>query len=83
MKRSNPRNNRDRNSGFVAISRDESMDTNLDRLVVIDGNGLINEAALPRVAATSGIAVRAFSDMGTFPVPQLAIPRAPAVGQAA
>ncbi len=67
MKRSNPRKGRDEDPGFVAISWDEALDTIAARLNDIRARGLLNEAGLPRVAATFGHGGTPQSYMGTFP----------------
>jgi phenylacetyl-CoA:acceptor oxidoreductase len=67
MKRSNPRKGRNEDPGFVPISWDEALDTICDRLTSIRQKGLIDEAGLPRVAATFGMGGTPVSYMGTFP----------------
>ncbi len=67
MKRTNPRKGRDEDPGFVAISWDEALDTIAARLNDIRARGLLNEAGLPRVAATFGHGGTPQSYMGTFP----------------
>lgn len=67
MKRTNPNKGRNEDPGFVAISWDEALDTICGRLSDIRQKGLIDEAGLPRVAATFGMGGTPVSYMGTFP----------------
>lgn len=67
MKRTNPNKGRDEDPGFVRISWDEAFDAIVDRLMDIRGRGLVDEAGLPRVAATFGNGGTPRSYMGTFP----------------
>jgi len=67
MKRTNPKKGRNEDPGFVPISWDEALDTICDRLRAIREKGLIDEAGLPRVAATFGMGGTPVSYMGTFP----------------
>jgi phenylacetyl-CoA:acceptor oxidoreductase len=67
MKRTNPRKGRDEDPGFVAISWDEALDTIAARLRDIRARGLLDDAGLPRVAATFGHGGTPQSYMGTFP----------------
>ncbi len=67
MKRTNPRKGRNEDPGFVPISWDEALDTIAGRLRAIREKGLIDEAGLPRVAATFGMGGTPASYMGTFP----------------
>ena len=56
MKRTNPRKGRDEDPGFVAIGWDEALDTVAGRLTDIRQRGALDEAGLPRVAATFALA---------------------------
>jgi len=67
MKRTNPRKGQDQDPGFVPISWDEALDTVCGRLANIRDKGLLDEAGLPRVAATFGMGGTPVSYMGTFP----------------
>jgi len=67
MKRTNPNKGRDEDPGFVPISWDEALDTICDRLAACREKGLLDEAGLPRVAATFGMGGTPVSYMGTFP----------------
>jgi phenylacetyl-CoA:acceptor oxidoreductase len=67
MKRSNPNKGRGEDPGFIPISWDEALDTICDRLGAIREKGLLDEAGLPRVAATFGMGGTPVSYMGTFP----------------
>jgi phenylacetyl-CoA:acceptor oxidoreductase len=67
MKRTNPRKGRDEDPGFVPISWDEALDTVAARLNDIRARGLLDEAELPRIAATFGHGGTPASYMGTFP----------------
>ncbi|MGC8475597.1 MAG: molybdopterin-dependent oxidoreductase [Acetobacteraceae bacterium] len=67
MRRTNPRKGRDQDPGFVPISWDEALDTIAARLADIRARGLLDEAGLPRLAATFGHGGTPQSYMGTFP----------------
>ncbi len=67
MKRTNPKKGRDEDPGFVRISWDEALDAVVARLMDIRKRGLVDEAGLPRVAATFGHGGTPRSYMGTFP----------------
>jgi phenylacetyl-CoA:acceptor oxidoreductase len=67
MKRTNPKKGRDQDPGFVPISWDEALDTIAARLNEIRERGLIDEAGLPRVAASFGHGGTPRSYMGSFP----------------
>jgi len=67
MKRTNPRKGRHEDPGFVPISWEEALETISDRLAAIREKGLIDDAGLPRVAATFGMGGTPVSYMGTFP----------------
>jgi phenylacetyl-CoA:acceptor oxidoreductase len=67
MKRTNPRKGRDEDPGFVPISWDEALDSIAARLNDIRARGLLDEAGLPRVAATFGHGGTPQSYMGSFP----------------
>ncbi|MGA8990467.1 MAG: molybdopterin-dependent oxidoreductase [Rhodoplanes sp.] len=67
MKRTNPKKGRDEDPGFVRISWDEAFEAIVGRLKDIRERGLIDEAGLPRVAATFGNGGTPRSYMGTFP----------------
>ena len=67
MKRTNPRKGRDEDPGFVPISWDEALDAIAARLNDIRARGLLDEAGLPRVAATFGHGGTPQNYMGTFP----------------
>ena len=67
MKRTNPKKGRDEDPGFVRISWDEAFEAIVSRLKDIRERGLIDEAGLPRVAATFGNGGTPRSYMGTFP----------------
>ena len=67
MKRTNPRKGRDQDPRFVPISWDEALDTIAARLNEIRGRGLLDQAGMPRVAATFGHGGTPQSYMGTFP----------------
>jgi hypothetical protein len=65
MKRSNPKKGRNEDPGFVAISWDEALDTICERLQASRQKGLLDEAGLPRVAATFGMGGTPVSCLGT------------------
>ena len=67
MKRTNPRKGRDEDPGFVPISWDEALDTVASKLRTIKGEGLLDEAGMPRVAASFGHGGTPAMYMGTFP----------------
>ncbi len=67
LKRTNPRKGRDQDPGFVPISWDEALTTICERLTAIRDKGLVDEAGLPRLAATFGMGGTPVSYMGTFP----------------
>lgn len=67
MKRTNPNKGQNEDPGFVPISWDEALDTICDRLATIREKGLLDDAGLPRVAATFGMGGTPVSYMGTFP----------------
>lgn len=67
MKRTNPNKGQEQDPGFVPISWDEALDTICDRLATIRDKGLLDDAGLPRVAATFGMGGTPVSYMGTFP----------------
>jgi phenylacetyl-CoA:acceptor oxidoreductase len=67
MKRSNPKKGRDEDPGFVPISWDEALDLVADKLKAIRARGLVDEAGLPRVAATFGHGGTPQNYMGTLP----------------
>ncbi|MDE2006037.1 MAG: molybdopterin-dependent oxidoreductase [Rhodospirillales bacterium] len=67
MKRTNPRKGRDEDPGFVPITWDEALDAIAARLNDIRARGLLDDAGLPRVAATFGHGGTPQSYMGTFP----------------
>ncbi|HXR24455.1 MAG TPA: molybdopterin-dependent oxidoreductase, partial [Candidatus Binataceae bacterium] len=67
MKRTNPRKGRAEDPGFVPISWDEALDTIASRLTEVRAGGLLDDAGLPRVAASFGHGGTPQSYMGTFP----------------
>ncbi|MCC6947905.1 MAG: molybdopterin-dependent oxidoreductase [Bradyrhizobiaceae bacterium] len=67
MKRTNPKKGRDEDPGFVPISWDEALDAIAARLKDIQSRGLLDEAGLPRVAASFGHGGTPRSYMGSFP----------------
>ncbi|MDD5249527.1 MAG: molybdopterin-dependent oxidoreductase [Rhodocyclaceae bacterium] len=67
MKRTNPKKGRDEDPGFVPISWDEALDMLAAKLNAIRAKGLIDEAGLPRVAASFGHGGTPANYMGTFP----------------
>src|SRR5450631_2243540 len=67
MKRTNPKKGRDEDPGFVPISWDEALDAMATRLRAIKEKGLLDEAGLPRVAASFGNGGTPAHYMGTFP----------------
>jgi anaerobic selenocysteine-containing dehydrogenase len=67
MKRTNPKKGRDEDPGFVPISWDEALDIVADKLKAVRAKGLLDEAGLPRVAASFGHGGTPSNYMGTFP----------------
>lgn len=67
MKRTNPKKGRDQDPGFVPISWDEALDLVAERLKAIRATGLLDEAGLPRVAASFGHGGTPANYMGSFP----------------
>jgi phenylacetyl-CoA:acceptor oxidoreductase len=67
MKRTNPRKGKGEDPGFVPVSWDEALDLVAAKLLDIRARGLLDEAGLPRVAATFGHGGTPASYMGTFP----------------
>ena len=67
MKRTNLRKGRAEDPGFVPISWDEALDTIASRLIEVRAGGVVDEAGLPRVAASFGHGGTPHSYMGTFP----------------
>jgi len=67
MKRTNPRKGRAEDPGFVPISWDEALSTIASRLTEVRARGLLDDAGLPRVAASFGHGGTPQSYMGTFP----------------
>ncbi|HXW65176.1 MAG TPA: molybdopterin-dependent oxidoreductase [Burkholderiaceae bacterium] len=67
MKRTNPKKGRDEDPGFVPISWDEALDIVAAKLNAIRAKGLLDEAGLPRVAASFGHGGTPANYMGTFP----------------
>ncbi|CAA7613059.1 Phenylacetyl CoA [Candidatus Terasakiella magnetica] len=67
MKRTNPKKGKDHDPGFVSVSWDEALETIAAKLNDIRARGLLDEAGLPRVAATFGHGGTPASYMGTLP----------------
>ncbi|HYG90823.1 MAG TPA: molybdopterin-dependent oxidoreductase [Azospirillum sp.] len=67
MRRTNPNKGRGEDPGFVPISWDEALDTIAAKLNHVRATGLVDEAGLPRVAATFGHGGTPASYMGTLP----------------
>jgi phenylacetyl-CoA:acceptor oxidoreductase len=67
MKRTNPRKGCDEDPGFVAISWDEALAAIAARLAAVRERGLLDEAGLPRVAATFGHGGTPGAYMGMLP----------------
>ncbi|MBL8486327.1 MAG: molybdopterin-dependent oxidoreductase [Rhodocyclaceae bacterium] len=67
MKRTNPRKGRDEDPGFVPVSWDEALDMLAAKLAAVRAQGMLDEAGLPRVAATFGHGGTPANYMGTFP----------------
>jgi phenylacetyl-CoA:acceptor oxidoreductase len=67
MKRTNPKKGRNEDPGFTPISWDEALDTIAERLKAIRAKGVIDEAGLPRLAASFGHGGTPANYMGTFP----------------
>jgi len=67
MKRTNPKKGRHEDPGFVPISWDEALDTVAGRIADIRARGVLDDAGLPRIAATFGHGGTPASYMGSFP----------------
>ncbi len=67
MKRTNPNKGQNEDPGFVPISWDEAMDQIGAKLRDIRARGVLDDAGLPRVAATFGMGGTPASYMGTMP----------------
>ncbi len=67
MKRTNPNKGRNEDPGFVPISWEEALDTLAAKLNAVRAKGLLDEAGLPRVAASFGHGGTPANYMGTFP----------------
>lgn len=67
MKRTNPKKGRNEDPGFTPISWDEALDIIAERLKTIRAKGVIDEAGLPRIAASFGHGGTPANYMGTFP----------------
>ena len=67
MRRTNPKKGRHEDPGFVPISWDEALDEVTAKLNDIRARGLLDDAGLPRVAATFGHGGTPASYMGTLP----------------
>jgi phenylacetyl-CoA:acceptor oxidoreductase len=67
MKRTNPNKGRNEDPGFVPISWEEALDTLAAKLNAVRAKGLLDEAGLPRVAASFGHGGTPGNYMGTFP----------------
>ena len=67
MKRTNPKKGMAEDPGFVPISWDEALDAVAARLNEIRVRGVIDEAGLPRIAASFGQGGTPANYMGTFP----------------
>ncbi|HEY5717363.1 MAG TPA: molybdopterin-dependent oxidoreductase [Motiliproteus sp.] len=67
MKRTNPKKGVKEDPGFVPISWDEALDMLADKLNGIRAKGLVDEAGLPRTAATFGHGGTPMYYMGTLP----------------
>ncbi|WP_207063203.1 molybdopterin-dependent oxidoreductase [Motiliproteus sp. SC1-56] len=67
MKRTNPNKGMKEDPGFVPISWDEALTLLCDKLQTIRDKGLLDEAGLPRTAATFGHGGTPMYYMGTFP----------------
>jgi len=67
MKRTNPKKGRNEDPGFVPISWDEALDLLAGKLNAIRAKGLVDEAGLPRVAASFGHGGTPANYMGTLP----------------
>jgi phenylacetyl-CoA:acceptor oxidoreductase len=67
MRRTNPKKGIDEDPGFEPISWDEALDIVAARMRDIRARGIIDEAGLPRVAASFGHGGTPSNYMGTFP----------------
>jgi phenylacetyl-CoA:acceptor oxidoreductase len=67
MKRTNPKKGRDEDPGFVPISWDEALELVAAKLKGIRAKGVLDEAGLPRLAASFGHGGTPANYMGTFP----------------
>jgi phenylacetyl-CoA:acceptor oxidoreductase len=67
MKRLNPKKGRNEDPRFTPISWDEALDIIANRLKDIRAKGVIDEAGLPRIAASFGHGGTPANYMGSFP----------------
>jgi phenylacetyl-CoA:acceptor oxidoreductase len=67
MRRTNPKKGIDEDPGFEPISWDEALDIVAAKMREIRAKGIIDEAGLPRVAASFGHGGTPSNYMGTFP----------------
>ena len=67
MRRTNPKKGIDEDPGFEPISWDEALDIVAAKMRDIRAKGIIDEAGLPRVAASFGHGGTPSNYMGTFP----------------
>ncbi len=67
MRRTNPKKGVDEDPGFEPISWDEALDIVAAKMREIRAKGIIDEAGLPRVAASFGHGGTPSNYMGTFP----------------
>ena len=67
MRRTNPKKGIDEDPGFEPISWDEALDIVAAKMREIRARGIIDEAGLPRVAASFGHGGTPSNYMGTFP----------------
>jgi len=67
MKRTNPKKGQKEDPGFTPISWDEALDIIADRLKAVRAKGVVDEAGLPRLAASFGHGGTPANYMGTFP----------------